>query len=130
MLVILEMALIAALWGIAFRQLAATSRALDYLNQSNPTQLGTNQTIDAYKPLARALSLLETGDPPDGGSGVYVCNTTIMTTSGPTYFLITYQRQDGTGNNEVWTVTASQAFPDPSEAPGWDNMPSTFASGQ
>jgi hypothetical protein len=135
MLVILEVALMAALWGIAFRQLATTSRMLDYLNQQGQTQLASSQTVDGYKPLARALSLLETGEPPDGGTGVYTCNATILTSSGPAYFLITYQKQtDDPGgsnsSNESWTVTSVQQFPtSSSEAANWDTMPSTFAIG-
>jgi hypothetical protein len=133
MLVILEVALIASLWGIAFRQLAATARMLDYLDQQGQTQLDPTQDVDGYKPLARALSLLETGEPPDGGSGVYTCNATILTSSGPAYFLITYQKQDGQASgtsNESWTVTSVQQFPTSSaQAAAWDTMPATFASG-
>jgi hypothetical protein len=132
MLVMLEVALMAALWGIAFRQLTATTRMLDYLNQQGQTQLGSSQVVDGYKPLARALSLLETGEPPDGGTGVYTCNATILNASGPAYFLITYQKSTDESNssNETWTVTSVQQFPSSaSQAANWDTMPATFASG-
>jgi hypothetical protein len=132
MVVMLEAALMAALWGIAFRQLASTTRMLDFLNQQGQTQLASSQNVDGYKPLARALSLLETGEPPDGGTGVYVCNATVLTSSGPAYFLITYQKQDGSSgsSNEGWTVTSVQQFPTSSQqAANWDTMPATFASG-
>jgi hypothetical protein len=132
MLVILEVALMAALWGIAFRQLSSTMRMLDYLNQQGQPQLGSSQNVDGYKPLARALSLLETGEPPDGGTGFYTCNATILTSSGPAYFLIVYQKvEDGSSSsNESWTVTSTQQYPSSSaQAASWDNMPATFASG-
>ena len=129
MLVILEVALIAALWGIAHRQLVGTMRFLTTMNQQ--ARASTSQDADGYKPLARALSLLETGDPPDGGSGVYTCNTTILTNSGPAYFLITYQKQPPSpgSSNESWTVTSTQQALGSSDMAGWNSnlMPSTFA---
>jgi hypothetical protein len=135
MLVMLEVGLMAALWGIAFRQLATTTRMLDYLNQQGQTQLGSTQNVDGYKPLARALSLLVTGEPPDGGTGVYTCNATILTSAGPAYFLITYQKSTdhpggSSASNESWTVTSTQQFPtSPAQATSWDTMPATFATG-
>jgi hypothetical protein len=133
MLVMLEMALIAALWGIAHRQLVGTMRFLTTMNQQGQTQINSSQNADAYKPLAQALSLLETGDPP---SNPFVCNATILTSSGPAYFLVTfYQPTDGgsssgTSNNESWTVTSTQQTVASSDLANWNSnlMPSTFSN--
>jgi hypothetical protein len=132
MLVLLEVALIAALWGIAHRQLVSTMRFLTAMNQQGQSQ--STQNVDGYKPLARALSLLETGDPKYQGQPVnpFTCNVTILTSSGPAYFTIVYLKgTDVSGSsNETWTVTSSQQFPTSlSEAATWDTMPPTFATG-
>ena len=136
MLVMLEMGLIAALWGVAHRQLVGTTRFLTTLNLQGQTQINSSRDVDAYKPLARALSLLETGDPPDGGSGFYSCNVTILTLSGAAYFLVTFQKQpadtgpSGSSNNETWTVTSIQRDVDGPGLADWNSnlMPPTFSN--
>ncbi len=128
MLVMLEVALIAALWGIAHRQLTSTMR---FLTQFSPVQVSPSLN-DAYKPLARALSLLETGDPPvphvDGQQRYYACNATILTANGPAYFTVTYVESPGGSSSAgtTWTVTSAQQYPTGAAAATWDTMPSTF----
>ena len=134
MLVMLQMALIAALWGIAYRQLTATTRFLSQFTQSQTTSSSNN---DGYRPLARALSLLETGDPPgvgphvDGQQRYYTCNATILTATGPAYFTISYAEQPGGSSaaGYTWIVTSTQSQTTPSDPSTWDNMPSTFGTG-
>ena len=132
MLVMLEVGLIAALWGIAHRQLTSTMRFLTQFGASGqaPGQTAPVAGNDSLKPLARALSLLETGDPPDGGSGVYTCNATLLVASGPAYFTITYLKAPGgsPASGETWSVSSTQQAPDPSQAATWDTMPPTFGN--
>jgi hypothetical protein len=120
MLVVVQMTLLIALWGVAYRQLGATMRLIAAMPGGTPT------VSDGYKSLALALALLETGDPPANGQ-TYSCS--ILTPSGPTYFLITFLSTTDNPNpdnsqNEKWTVSSQQA--DQGGAGSWPALPSSF----
>ena len=132
MLVMIEVALIAGLWGIAHRQLVATMRFLAAMNQQ--AQAAGLRQADGFKPLARALSLLETGDPTYQGQpvDVFTCNVTVLTGSGPAYFTVTYQKQAQVAGSdgETWAVSSTRHQVSDGEMAGWNAnlMPSSFAN--
>ena len=120
MLVVVQMTILIALWGVAYRQLAATMRLLSSLPG------GTIQVDDGYKPLALALALLETGAP---ANDVESYTTKIITSNGPAYFLVTFLKSDEASNpdhsaNENWTVSSRQI--DRSELGNWGPLPGSF----
>jgi hypothetical protein len=120
MLVVVQMTLLISLWGVAYRQLGAAMRLLKAMNGTTPA------VSDGYKPLALALAALETGDPPSSGQ-TYSCS--ILTPTGPAYFLVTFlmptdkPNPDASGN-ETWTVSTQQV--DQSGSSGWPTLPSSF----
>jgi hypothetical protein len=120
MLVVVQMTLLIALWGVAYRQLGSTMRLIAAMPGTNPA------VSDGYKPMALALALLETGDPPANGQ-TYSCS--ILTPSGPTYFLVTFLSTSDNPNpdnsrNEKWTVSSQQIAQ--GDAGGWPTLPSSF----
>ena len=120
MLVVVQMTLLVALWGVAYRQLGAAMRLISAMPGGSPA------VSDGYKPLALALAALETGDPPASGQ-TYSC--TILTPNGPAYFLVTFLSSTDSPNpdqsqNEKWTVSSKQG--DQGGANGWPALPSSF----
>jgi hypothetical protein len=120
MLVVVQMTLLIALWGVAYRQLAAAMRLIAAMPGMSPT------VSDGYKPLALALAALETGDPPASGQ-TYAC--TILTPTGPAYFLVTFLSSTGDPNlagtqNEKWSVSSQQV--DLAGSASWPALPSSF----
>jgi hypothetical protein len=104
MLVVVQMTLLVAIWGVAYRQLGAAMRLISAMPGSSPA------VGDGFKPLALAITLLETGDPPSSGL-TYTCS--LLTAGGPEYFLITFtSSSDGSNpdasSNEKWTVSSQQ----------------------
>ena len=119
MLVVVQMTLLMALWGVAYRQLGAAMRLIAAMPGGAPA------VGDGFKPVALAVALLETGDPISGTT--YSC--TILTTSGPAYYLIAFKSSTDGANpdqsaNEKWTVTTTQV--DQAGASGWPTLPTSF----
>jgi hypothetical protein len=123
MLVVMEMLLLLALWGVAYRQLASAMRLVNVLAKTQPS--GTPQL--ANKPVARALILLETGDPP---GDAYVCGVAIQGTGGPAYFLVSFTPAEGSlspgapSGSKQWTVHSIQV--QQSDLTGYPTMPYSF----
>jgi hypothetical protein len=120
MLVIVQMTLLIALWGVAYRQLGATMRLIAAMPGNTPS------TSNGYKPLALALALLQTGDPPANGQ-TYACS--ILTPNGPAYFLVTFLSSTDNPNpdqsqNERWTVSSQQVVQ--TGLTGWPTLPNSF----
>lgn len=120
MLVVVQMTLLIALWGVAYRQLGAAMRLISAMPGGSPT------VSDGYKPLALALAALETGDPPASGQ-TYAC--TILTPTGPAYFVVTFLSSSDNPNpdnskNEKWTVSSQQVAQ--GGLGNWPALPSSF----
>ena len=109
-LVLVFIALLLSMIGVAFRHMAAATRietARVY------RRLRDEGTIHAA---ARGLALLETGLPP---TDPYVCEVSIDTSTGPRSFTVTFT---GQGAN-TWSVGAAETEPPATPPP----MPATFA---
>ncbi len=122
MLVVMEMLLLLALWGVAYRQLASAMRLVAVLSKSQPS--GTPQL--SFKPVVRGLILLETGDPP---GDAYVCGVVIQDTDGPHYFQVSFTPANGSGSTNSdgstqWTVHSIQV--QQSDLSGYPTMPYSF----
>ena len=109
-LVVLFQVLFLALLGVAFRELAATIRAVSL------EQLQADRDEGSLHAVARGLALLETGLAP---TSPYLCCATIDTATGPKSFRVTFTLETGT----TWSVRSAPAAPDEILSP----MPGTFA---
>ena len=108
MVVIVQVTLLASLWGVAYRQVVSTIRFIEFLEPG-----GQDATQYDLKPLTRALILLETGDPP---ADVYSCGITIPRyNKSPLFFVVTFTKDDSSGGGSQggnqWTVN-SHSVPD------------------
>jgi len=118
LVVIMQVMLMTALWGVAFRQLSSAIRLIQ--SQNNFTQ----STDPGLKALTRGLILLETGSPPDG----YTCIVAIPGQNTPFYIQVKYSLDPSAGGQgtgwkvEVDDVTSST---DPKNLP-YPAMPYTF----
>ena len=109
MLVLVFIVLFLALFGVAYRQTAAALRIESVRSQA------TQRDEGSLHALARALALLETGNPP---SDPYVCGVTIDTSFGPRSLTVTFASE---GTND-WTVHSAPTPPNANPQP----MPSSF----
>lgn len=108
--VLVFMALLLSIYGVAYRQIAAALRietARTLLRQRDEGSLPA---------LARGLALLETGLPPQDP---YICAVSIDTSTGLRSFTVTFASETGAN----WSVHAAPT--QPLENP--DPMPATFA---
>ena len=109
MLVLVFIVLFLALLGVAYRQTAAALRI------ESVRSLQIQRDEGSIHALARALALLETGNPP---SDPYVCGVTITTSTGPHSFTVTFTSE---GSNH-WSVHSAPTPPNANPQP----MPSSF----
>lgn len=108
-LVLVFIALLLSMVGVAFRHLAAATR----VETARVIRLDRDEgTIHAA---ARGLALLQTGLPP---TDPYVCAVSIDTSLGPRSFTVTFTGQGG----NTWSVGAAETEPLDSPPP----MPAAF----
>jgi hypothetical protein len=124
MLVVVQMTLLIALWGVAYRQLASAMLVITAMSNANVAN--ANVVSDGYKPLALALAALETGDPPANGQ---TYSFTLSTSTNTFYFLITFISTSDPAlvnpENEEWLVTSTQQAAQ-GDLTGYTPLPNSF----
>jgi hypothetical protein len=109
-LVLVFIALLLSMVGVAFRHMGAATRVETARLCRRQRDEGTIHAA------ARGLALLETGLPP---TDPYVCGVSIDTSTGTRSFTVTFTGQGGS----AWSVGAAETGPYDTPPP----MPATFA---
>jgi hypothetical protein len=110
LLVLVLVVLFSALWGVAYRQIAAAVRVEAVNVQQTQRDQGSTEAV------AMGLTLLETGAPPLPWP--YSCAVTLNTPAGPISYTVTFTSE----GPSQWAVSAFPTAVGQSPPP----MPATF----